>query len=177
MVFSNVLCAINVASSLMLNGACCYYQMHEEEERKKSQEESIQRAIRQELDMREEQELQNRGRQDIISHFQAQRRRKLMSQKQASKAEGQLEDLRCGQESERQSPQQDSSSPLDSDYRVTARYDIDTSENQEYVPPIQAALSKSSAFSIGNQQRSELSSLMDEDLFLHEEDLEEIVLE
>ena len=79
MVLPNVLC---LASNLMLNGACCFYQMHEEDERRKQQEAAIQRTIRAELDLQRHEEMTQRHEQTIISHYQAQRRRKLMTQKQ-----------------------------------------------------------------------------------------------
>jgi hypothetical protein len=82
MVLPNVLCALNIASNLMLNGACCFYQMQEEEERRKQQEAAMQRTIRAELDLQRHQEMTQRHEQTIISHYQAQRRRKLMTQKQ-----------------------------------------------------------------------------------------------
>jgi hypothetical protein len=66
----------------MLNGACCFYQMQEEEERRKQQEAAIQRTIRAELDLQRHQEMTQRHEQTIISHYQSQRRRKLMTQKQ-----------------------------------------------------------------------------------------------
>jgi hypothetical protein len=83
MVLPNVLCALNFASSVMMNGVCCYYQMHEEQERRKEQEAAIQCAIRNELDMRRHKEMEERERDIITTHYQAQRRRKLMTQKQA----------------------------------------------------------------------------------------------
>lgn len=82
MVLVNALCALNLVSSALLNGACCCYQMHEEDERRKKQEAAIQRAIRNEMDIHRQKDTAYRQRQTIISHYQAERRRKLMTQKQ-----------------------------------------------------------------------------------------------
>jgi len=81
MVLGNVVCALNLASSLMMNGVCCYYQMKEEDERRKKHEASIQRAIRNELDIHRHEEMSRRHNEAVVVHFQAQRRRKLMTQK------------------------------------------------------------------------------------------------
>jgi sensor c-di-GMP phosphodiesterase-like protein len=56
--------------------------MHEEDERRKSQEAAIQGAVRNELNIHRHKDMEHRERQTIICHYQAERRRKLMTQKQ-----------------------------------------------------------------------------------------------
>lgn len=48
MVLADALCAMNLAASVMVNGACCYYQMNEQNERRKEQESILRNAVRSE---------------------------------------------------------------------------------------------------------------------------------
>lgn len=85
MVLGDLLCALHLASSAMVNGVCCYYQMHEEEERRKEHQAVIQRAIRNELEVhRQKDMLQRRHEKEVgsvVSQYQEERRRNLMAQK------------------------------------------------------------------------------------------------
>lgn len=88
MVLADVLCAVNLAASVMVNGLCCYYQTNEENERRKEHQMAIQNAIRKELNLHRRQEMLA-IRDDLIrAHDEAvacryidERRRKLMAQK------------------------------------------------------------------------------------------------
>lgn len=94
MVIADVLCAVNLAASVMVNGVCCYYQMNEENERRKEHETAIQNAIRNELDVHRRKEMMV-IRDDLIrAHKEAtgsrlidKRRQKLMIQKANSMVE------------------------------------------------------------------------------------------
>jgi len=88
MVLVDVLCAMNLVASVMVNGACCCYQMNEQNERRKEQEMAIQRSIRSELDLHRLKEMAQKRNEMIqayndaaASRLQDERRRKLMSQK------------------------------------------------------------------------------------------------
>lgn len=88
MVVGDLLCALNLASSAMVNGVCCFYQMHEEEERRKEHEAAVQRAVRNELQIHRHQEMLQRRHEkqvgSVVSRYQEERRRKLMTQKAES---------------------------------------------------------------------------------------------
>jgi hypothetical protein len=88
MVLGSALCALNLASSFMVNGVCCYYQMQEEEEKRKEQHEAIQKAIRFEIDrnrhMDKEEKLLEKHSGVYGYHLREQRRRKLMVTKNTS---------------------------------------------------------------------------------------------
>ncbi|KAG7370818.1 hypothetical protein IV203_019388 [Nitzschia inconspicua] len=176
MVLPNVLCALNFASSLMINGACCYYHMQEEDSRRKHQEDSIQKAIQKELDMRKEQEKKDCERRSITSHFESERRRKLMAQKQSCIREQNFdEQIRIGFAAQRQQLQQYDASPLDDDYSITAKNRVQMN-HQELCVRTNSTLSRASTFSTGWGKAIELSSLMDEDSQVDEVELEEIML-
>jgi hypothetical protein len=88
MVFGSALCALNLASSVMVNGVCCFYQMQEDEEKRKEQHGAIQKAIRFEMDRNRHMDKEETLRQKHIGvyayHLQEQRRRKLMVTKTTS---------------------------------------------------------------------------------------------
>lgn len=87
-------CALNLASSAMVNGICCMYQMQEEEERQKANHEAIRRSIRIEYErnrqldeeqrQRELREIETAARK---TKFTEERRRKLMAKKFLSSIE------------------------------------------------------------------------------------------
>jgi hypothetical protein len=169
MVLSNVLCVLNLASCLMLNGACCHYQMQEEDERRRQQDQAIQRALQRERDM--QRDIQEPVKQSTILHFQAQRRRKLMIQKQAGLKEGIIVSnpkYLCHQQ-----PQQQNSP--DPEYLVTCRSQLYRDDDESTVPN-QTSLSKFHVFYNDMGRRIELSSLLDDEP-IDDDDLEEIVLE
>lgn len=147
--------------------------MHEEEERKKHQEASIQRAIQNELDERQQKEAEQHEKSNIMTHFQAQRRRKLMAQKQAGMSDDR--DDRNNTSCHRQPPQQDHSAPFHPDLLMTSRSQLSIDQHRCTIPNYPAVF-KTTAFSNVARQRSELSSLMDEDS-LEDDDLEDITLE
>jgi hypothetical protein len=88
MVLGGALCALNLASSFMVNGVCCFYQMQEEEEKRKEQHEVIQRSIRFEIDRNRQMDKEEKLLEKHIGvygyHLQEQRRRKLMVTKNTS---------------------------------------------------------------------------------------------
>jgi hypothetical protein len=88
MVLGSALCALNLASSVMVNGVCCFYQMQEDEEKRKEQHGAIQKAIRFEMDRNRHMDKEETLRQKHIGvyayHLQEQRRRKLMVTKTTS---------------------------------------------------------------------------------------------
>ena len=87
-------CALNLASSAMVNGICCMYQMQEEEIRQKANHEAIRRSIRIEYErnrqldeeqrQRELREVETAARK---TKFTEERRRKLMTKKILSSLE------------------------------------------------------------------------------------------
>jgi hypothetical protein len=176
MVLSNILCALSFASSLLLNGACCYYYMHDEEERKRQDEDSIQRAIQAELPEVEHQrkEMKESNNRDVILHFQAQRRRKLMTQKHVGLREGNVVSLPttiC----HRQELQSDFVPSFDPDY-IMARRRQQFIDEYESTIPNQTSVSKTHVLHIGMRKRSGNFSLMDADS-IDDDDMEEVVLE
>jgi len=87
-VLADVLCAMNLAASVMVNGVCCYYQMNEENERRQEQETVIKNALRKELDVHRQKEMMLKRdtlvkayNDAVSSQVQDERRRKLMNQK------------------------------------------------------------------------------------------------
>lgn len=91
MVIGSALCALNLASSVMVNGACCFYEMQKDEERKKEHQKAIRHAMRSEWDrnrhleiMRRKEEKERDVRHAYASRSQEHRRQKLMRTKQAS---------------------------------------------------------------------------------------------
>ena len=85
MVLLNALCAVNLASSVLVNGVCCYYQMKEEKERRKVHHESILRAVREEWNSgqmaEKEKELRDCELEERAIDLQGERRQQLMRQK------------------------------------------------------------------------------------------------
>ena len=180
MVLVNALCALNLLSSALLNGACCCYQMAEEDERRKKQEAAIQRAIRNELDIHRQKDMAQRHRQTIISHFQSERRRKLMIQKQQGKK-------RSGCYADGRHPPEDAiqcdNSVGESDFAYLgtsrssshhcSRVSFDTRDD---IADEATSAPKHRRHNSQATQNSELSSLFDI-CSLDEEDLEDIALE
>lgn len=146
--------------------------MYEEDERRKEHEAAIQRAIRNELDLHRQTDIEQRQRQSIVSHYQAQRRRKLMMQKEIDW----MDARRSCTDGQRQPPQcatmfirSHSSSRRGS----VVKSDVSEDTTSETTRSLQ---SKSFGSSKHKRQKSEMSCLLDEDSFDGEE-LEEIVLE
>lgn len=92
MVLTNLLCALNLGASMMVNGACCYYQMDELSRRRKEEEAAIENAIRVEADaFRKKERIRHRMEQleeyhrvyndAIAARAKADRRRELMNLK------------------------------------------------------------------------------------------------
>ena len=181
MVLVNALCALNLVSSALLNGACCCYQMAEEDERRKHQEAAIQRAIRNELDIHRQKDMVQRQRQTIISHYQAERRRKLMTQKQQG-----MKRSSCNA-AHRHPPQYamgSSTSKYDSDFAYLGtsrssshhRSAVVSFDTRDDVASEAASAPKHRRTNSQATQHSEMSSLFDA-CSLDDDDLEEIALE
>jgi hypothetical protein len=85
MVLGNVLCALNLASSVAMNGVCCYYQKQEEEEKRREHHEAVRRAIRSEWDRHRLMEMEWKLRENEMGLQAAtlteQRRQQLMKNK------------------------------------------------------------------------------------------------
>mmetsp|Transcript_12607 Transcript_12607/g.35768 ORF Transcript_12607/g.35768 Transcript_12607/m.35768 type:complete len:201 (+) Transcript_12607:89-691(+) len=93
MVVGDVLCAVNLAASIMVNGVCCYYQMSEQNERREQQNEAIQKSIRTELKLHRRRKIIDKRNELIQAHKEAvtsplidERRGKLMTLKANLKA-------------------------------------------------------------------------------------------
>jgi hypothetical protein len=81
MVVGDPLCVLNFVSGAMINGACCYWDLTQEEERRKAQQEAIRAAMRKEMELHREMELEERSRASFSREVQEQRRRQLMGNK------------------------------------------------------------------------------------------------
>lgn len=82
MVVTDVLCAMNLAVSAMVNGVCCCYQMTEENKRRKEHETFISNILRNEFELHRQMDpVLERDKLAVSSRRQDERRRKLMTLK------------------------------------------------------------------------------------------------
>eukprot|EP00536_Pseudo-nitzschia_multiseries_P001940 jgi/Psemu1/283367/fgenesh1_pg.26_\ len=199
MVIADVLCAVNLAASVMVNGICCYYQMNEQNERRKQEEKAIRNVIRTELNIHKRKEMIVKRKELIEAHNEAvgsrlidERRRKLMALKANRIAE-------TSNSFDREQPME--CEQLDASAVQTIHPSIiqtdsfsSTIVNSDIVPTLETkpttivlALSRTSFEMRGKEQRNNIfmsktttnktSSLFDDSLEENERDFEEIKIE
>eukprot|EP00339_Tiarina_fusa_P018925 CAMPEP_0117050704 /NCGR_PEP_ID=MMETSP0472-20121206/35007_1 /TAXON_ID=693140 ORGANISM="Tiarina fusus, Strain LIS" /NCGR_SAMPLE_ID=MMETSP0472 /ASSEMBLY_ACC=CAM_ASM_000603 /LENGTH=189 /DNA_ID=CAMNT_0004764585 /DNA_START=316 /DNA_END=885 /DNA_ORIENTATION=+ len=189
MVLGSAMCALNLASSAMVNGVCCMYQMQEEEERQKAHHDAIKRSIRSEYERNRKLDMEQRLREKEMTMYTLQlseaRRRNLMAKKTSLNCSSQKScPTSCREQPIREETSASSSRNVDrrrfefadsTDGSLVKKVSASRRSNSMHRPEI--GLSHSSVYSDSPEMK--MSSLLDSDVEDDDEgeEFEEIVIE